>query len=87
MAYEIKDNEGTLSYNSYRKEGTKQPTHKGKIKIKGVTYVLSAWENEGRNGPWWSIKCAEDGAWKNKEKREEPAGNTKSDDVDDEIPF
>ena len=42
MAYEQKDNSGSLFKND-RKENDKQPDYKGTVKIGGVEYWQSAW--------------------------------------------
>lgn len=49
MAYETRDNTGTLGRND-RATTDKHPTHKGKARIAGVDYWISAWVKEaGQN--------------------------------------
>jgi hypothetical protein len=45
MAYETRDNSGTLGRND-RATTDKHPSHKGKARISGVDYWVSAWVKE-----------------------------------------
>ena len=45
MAYETRDNSGTLGRND-RATTDKHPSHKGKARIAGVDYWVSAWVKE-----------------------------------------
>lgn len=54
MAYEQKDMTGVLFRND-KKTIDKQPTHRGRIIIGGVEYLLSAWVKEGKNGKFFSL--------------------------------
>ncbi len=49
MAYEIKDNSGSLFVND-RKESESHPDSKGKAMIGGKLYWVSAWRNESKDG-------------------------------------
>ena len=49
MTYETRDNSGTLGRND-RATTDKHPSHKGKARIGGVDYLVSAWVKEaGQN--------------------------------------
>lgn len=54
MAYQQRDNSGTLFVND-RKEEDRHPDWKGNIMINGVQYDLAAWKKEGRNGEFLSL--------------------------------
>ncbi len=59
MAYEIKDNSGSLFVNDKREKDT-QPTHKGDAKIDGKLYWVSAWYKETKSGqPMFSMSFKE----------------------------
>lgn len=49
MAYEPKDNAGTLFKNE-KKESEKHPDYTGKALIKGQQFYMSAWLNESKDG-------------------------------------
>jgi hypothetical protein len=88
MAFEHKENTGTLSVNKWKKEGSKQPDYKGKLNIEGKMYVLSGWENKGNYGPWWSLKVESEES--RKQYAQQPREETSSSpvhDIDDSIPF
>lgn len=54
MAYEQRDNSGTLFRNE-KKENDKHPNATGKAMIGGKMYYLSAWTKQGNNGPFQSL--------------------------------
>lgn len=54
MAYEQRDNSGTLFKNDRREKDT-QPNARGSALIDGVEYEVSAWTKQGRNGPFQSL--------------------------------
>lgn len=54
MAYEQKDNSGTLFKNDKREKET-HPHAKGTALIDGVEYWVSAWTKEGANGRFQSL--------------------------------
>ena len=49
MAYEERDNSGTLFRNDRREKAT-HPNATGKALIGGVAYYVSAWTKTGKNG-------------------------------------
>ena len=58
MAYEQRDNSGSLFRNTY-KEKPNQPDHKGTAMIGGVNYKIAAWVKEGKNGRFFSLTFEE----------------------------
>lgn len=62
MAYEQRDNSGTLFRNDKREKDT-HPHAKGSALIDGVEYWVSAWTKEGKDGRYQSL------AFKRKEER------------------
>ena len=85
MAYEQKDNSGSL-YKNDRREKDTHPNAKGTALIDGREYWVDAWTNKDRNGnPYQSLK------FKLKEAtRGEPSktyNEPPADDLDSEIPF
>lgn len=54
MAYEKRDNSGSLFKNDRREKDT-QPNARGTALIGGVEYEISAWTKDGRNGKWQSL--------------------------------
>jgi len=78
MAYEQKDNSGSLFKNDKREKDT-HPQAKGSALIDGVEYWMDAWTNEDRNGnKYQSLKF----------KRKEQGGGQRqpSRDDDDYVP-
>ena len=63
MAFEQRDNTGTLFKNDDRDKDT-HPHAKGTALIAGVEYWVSAWTKEGKNGKFQSL------AFKAKDKQE-----------------
>lgn len=96
MAYELKDNSGSLFKNDRREKDT-HPHATGTALIGGVEYWVSAWTKDGAKGKFQSL------AFKVKEERREQAKPAKTSydrddartgngggfarDLDDEIPF
>lgn len=86
MAYEQRDNSGTMFVND-RKEKDTHPDRTGTAMIDGVMYYVSGWIKQGNKGPFLSL------AFKRKEgelKTEmKPGGGrvAKNADMNDEIPF
>jgi hypothetical protein len=86
MAYELRDNSGSLFKNDKREKDT-HPHATGTAMIDGVEYWVSAWTKEGAKGKFQSL------AFKPKEARQEkqPAqsGGARGfhADLEDEIPF
>lgn len=93
MAYEQRDNSGSLFKNDKKTE-EKHPNVKGSAMVGGVEYWVSAWTKKDKNGnPWQSL------AFTKKEAKEDaPAEKTTPpqskeplpggfDQMDDDIPF
>lgn len=93
MAFEIKENSGSLFRNEKR-ENENHPHATGKCLINGVLYWVSAWTKEGSKGRFQSL------AFKPVEQKQEtppssdrnnqrtrPKGNEFMGDMDDMIPF
>lgn len=56
MAYEMRDNSGSLFNNDKKVEGDKKPERTGKVMINGVEYYVSAWTRTGQSaGEWQSL--------------------------------
>lgn len=92
MAYEQRDNSGSIFKND-KKEKDTHPDRTGSAMIDGKQYWVSGWVKQDRNGnPWMSL------AFKPKEGRADRAAPVKAAagarvarpfgaDMDDEIPF
>lgn len=85
MAFEQRDNSGTLGKNQ-RKEKDSHPSHTGQCVIDGKSYWISAWVKDGREGSkFFSL------AFKVKDARqaEKPKAATVNTDADlnDDIPW
>lgn len=81
MAYEQKDNSGTLFVND-RKASEKHPDRSGTALVDGVEYWVSGWLKKGQKGPFLSL------AFTPKERRQagdEPRGEAPA--ASDDIPF
>lgn len=88
MAYQQKDNNGSLWRNDKKTEA-KHPDYTGSIKIAGVEYWLAAWLNETEAGKkYLGIKAnpKEEEPPAPREKYLEPKGGLTAE-LDDEIPF
>ena len=94
MAYEQRDNSGSIFVND-RKEKDTHPDRSGTAMIDGVMYYVSGWIKEGQKGKFMSL------AFKRKDdqpvseqrtaparpaRRPDPISSGRSD-MDDEIPF
>jgi uncharacterized protein (DUF736 family) len=86
MAYEQKDNTGSLFKND-RKETDSHPDYKGSALLNGVDHWLDAWINTSNSGTkYMSLKfkpkdAAQTGSYARQEPRPEPTG------IDDDVPF
>lgn len=88
MAYEQKDNSGTLFKND-RKERDAHADYQGTIIVAGVEYWLNAWVKDGQRGKFFSLSVRPKEA---KEERAAPTRPTKPQtrhpaDPSDDIPF
>jgi hypothetical protein len=82
MAYEQKDNTGSLFAND-RRESDNHPTHTGSVLIDGVEYWQSAWVKEAASGKRYFSQ-----SFKHKEARtDKPAAPAQTGEFDDAIPF
>jgi len=99
MAYEQRDNSGSLFKNTY-KQRDNQPDYTGNGMIDGVEYRISSWVKEGQKGKFFSLSFTPKEEMG--ERAEAPAKTppqkgtmTKAsskhevieDEIDDEIPF
>jgi len=87
MAYEPRDNSGSLFSND-RKEQPNHPDRQGTAMIGGVEYWVKGWLKSGSKGQWLSLAFTpKDGAKaapRQEQRRPEPTGGP---DFSDEIPF
>lgn len=95
MAYEIKENSGSLFKNERREKDTHAHA-RGSALIDGVEYWLDAWTNEDRNGnKYQSLKFKrKDGQSGGGQRTPDGSqgsppdnGGSNYDDLDDDIPF
>lgn len=88
MAYEQRDNTGSIFKNDRKTPGSKQPDRSGNALIDGVAYFVDGWIKTDKNGQQWLSL-----SFKRKDKqpgaRDEPArasgGGAPA--MDDSIPF
>lgn len=81
MAYEQKDNSGSLFKNDKREKDS-HPNAKGSCMIDGVDYWVSAWTKFDKNGnPWQSL------AFQKKEERKERKETPSYKGHDEDVPF
>lgn len=89
MAYETKDNTGSV-FNNTRKEKDTHPDRTGQAMIDGVAYWVSGWVKQDRNGkPYLSLafKRKDQGAKPAPEKQPTAKARKSSAEMNDEIPF
>jgi len=92
MAYEMKDNSGSLFKNDKREKDS-HPHATGKCLIDGKLYYVSAWTKEGAKGRFQSLsfKPAEDGKSPQKIQPQKAHSasveNDLNDDLDSDLPF
>jgi hypothetical protein len=85
MAYERRDNSGTLNRND-RKQQPNHPDHRGQAIIDGVEYWIGAWIKDGPHGKFFSMSFTKKDAQQPQQSR--PQQHTTSNDTfDDDIPF
>jgi hypothetical protein len=82
VAYELKDNSGSLFRNEKREKDT-HPHATGTVMVGGVEYWISAWTKDSAKGKFQSL------AFKPKEPPAAPKPQTTSfaEDLDDDLPF
>lgn len=86
MAYEVKDNTGSVFQND-KKEKDTHPDRTGQAKIGGVDYWVSGWIKQDRNGkPYLSLAFKPKGQAAKPPAPAAPRKSTK-DDFDDFVPF
>jgi len=89
MAYEQKDNTGSLFKND-KKETDSHPDYTGSALIDGASYWMSGWLNETKDGRKYmkfGFKPKEDRQPGQRISDRAKATQPKSRDLDDEIPF
>ena len=87
MAYEQKDNSGSLFKND-KKETDSHPNAKGTAKIGGVEYWVAAWTKRDKNGnPWQSLSFTP----KDNDRQRENAAAKRNprdlSDIESDVPF
>lgn len=70
MAYEQRDNSGSLFKNDKKQDGDNKPNYTGTVMINGVEMWISAWLKEGQKGNWMSL------SFKPKEQNQSQANQT-----------
>ncbi len=78
MAYEQRDNTGTLFKNN-RKTEPNHSDYNGTMKIDGIEYWLNAWVKDGARGKFFSLSI--------KPKQAPKPSGTLAEQMDDSIPF
>jgi hypothetical protein len=87
MAYEIKDNTGSIFAND-KKAADNDPDGKGSAKIGGVEYWVSSWVNQTKDGrPYRKLSFKPKEAKADHQNEKPKASNRNADMGDDFIPF
>jgi hypothetical protein len=87
MAFEHKDNTGSLFRNERREKET-HPTHTGQAKIDGLEYWVSAWVKEGKGGKFFSMAYKlKDGQRNVRTPGSDDEPHPEQEPLDDDIPF
>jgi len=82
MAYEKRDNSGTLFRNE-RKNNERSPDYTGSCMIGGVDYWINGWVKESQSGKkFFSFAFKE-----KEERREQSSPKVQTSSIDDDIPF
>jgi hypothetical protein len=85
MAYEQRDNSGTLGKNNRREKDT-HPEYNGRCVIDGREYWISAWVKEGQSGKFFSLAFKPKDAPPASQQRPSEARSV-TQDFDDDLPF
>ena len=91
MAFEPKDNSGSLFRND-KKEKDTHPNMKGSARIGGVDFWVSAWTKTGQSGDKFQSlaftrKDAQQAAPRDYDARKDSPQRPLAEDIDDTIPF
>jgi hypothetical protein len=82
MAYELRDNSGSLFRNDPSEKRTEtSPEYSGTVMVGGVEMWINAWVKEGSKGKFFSL------SFRPKNPKPEPREQSWSGVLDDEIPF
>lgn len=77
MAYELREGQGSLFKNTYKKEGDKTPDYRGTALFNGKKIKVAAWIKEGKNGKFFSLSIQKDTDFGGEHKNEPLAEGTK----------
>lgn len=86
MAYEQKDNSGSLFKND-KKEKDTHPDYRGTVKIGGVEYWQNAWVKESNGKKYFSQSFTPKDAKPQSESKPTEQPQTNSFEPDDSLPF
>lgn len=86
MAYEQKDNSGTIFKND-RKEKDSHPDRTGTALIEGVEYWISGWVKSGKRGPFLSLAFKRKDGKTIERSAKDQTSRGLGDDMNDYIPF
>jgi uncharacterized protein (DUF736 family) len=87
MAYEQKDNSGSLFKND-RKEQDNHADYRGTIKVAGVEYWIDAWLNESSNGTkYMGLKVKPKDGQQAARPQAQPQPAAFDTDLDSDVPF
>ena len=59
MAFELRELQGNIFKNKYKKEGSNQPDERGDFLLNGVPHEIAIWYKEGQAGPFQGFKISE----------------------------
>lgn len=60
MAYELRDNSGSLFKNKYKKDGDKLPDYKGTAMIGGIVKEIGGWIKKTEKCTFMSLKFSDE---------------------------